>query len=418
MHTEAQKRHIKLFGGRRKGMPRKRNTVKTAIKTIIITMLVMTVLYFVGVYSDIPLIARLRTTYIETAMSTMRHQWLATAFFPQSVIDEVMSRQQQSQQEQVGLESTWGNHTTDHTTNDALEDISDPDEKAFYEMFWEIDQSSMEAYLKDHPEALADGWDKLYINEAGLDDEGTSIQTVQGEQVLAIDVPNQVLLIRIKETMFRGVLAVCKDPSRLSLQPSVYLGSVGQYSGDICDAHDGVLAITASGFIDEGGTALGGLLAGYAMFDGKSYGTHMGYGYKRIELRSDDRLYIVDAQSQVHPDTTDAVEFWPAMIVDGERVVDENSGWDALNPRVSIGQSDKGEILMMVTEGRLATSVGATVTECADILLEHNCMQALNMDGGTSAMMYYDGEYITRCSNQALPYGRQVPDAWVYARAS
>lgn len=106
------------------------------------------------------------------------------------------------------------------------------------------------------------------------------------------------------------------------------------------------------------------------------------------------------------------------MIIDGVRVVDENSGWDALNPRVSIGQSDRGEILMMVTEGRLATSVGATVTECADILLEHNCMQALNMDGGTSAMMYYDGEYITRCSNQALPYGRQVPDAWVYARAS
>ena len=173
-------------------------------------------------------------------------------------------------------------------------------------------------------------------------------------------------------------------------------------------------------FVSPGalGIFLGGLLAGYAMCDGVEYGTHMGYGYKRAELREDDRLYIVDAQSAVHGDTTDAAEFWPAMIIDGVRVVDENSGWDALNPRVSIGQSDRGEILMMVTEGRLATSVGATVTECADILLEHNCMQALNMDGGTSAMMYYDGEYITRCSNQALPYGRQVPDAWVYARAS
>ena len=70
----------------------------------------------------------------------------------------------------------------------------------------------------------------------------------------------------------------------------------------------------------------------------------MGYGYKRAELREDDRLYIVDAQSAVHGDTTDAAEFWPAMIIDGVRVVDENSGWDALNPRVSIGQSDRGEI--------------------------------------------------------------------------
>ncbi len=420
LHTETTRRKVKLFGGRGHNVRRKKSTARTAIKTVVITMLVMTVLYLVGVYSDIPPIARLRTMYIETAMSTMRHQWLATAFFPQSVIDEVMGRMSEAQKEQIGMESSWGNGT--HASKDPTAPTDDlsasEEERAFYELFWEIDRDSMQAYLDQHPEALADGWENLSINEAGLDDDGTSIQTVQGEQVLAIDVPNQVLLIRVKEMMFRGVLAVAKDPSRLSLQAAENLGSIGQFSGDICEDNNGILAITASGFIDEGGTALGGLLAGYAMCDGVAYGTHMGYGYKRIELREDDRLYIVDAQSAVHADTTDAAEFWPAMIIDGVRVVDENSGWDALNPRVSIGQSDRGEILMMVTEGRLATSVGATVTECADILLEHGCMQALNMDGGTSAMMYYDGEYVTRCSNQALPYGRQVPDAWVYARAS
>ncbi len=418
MHTETTKRRVKLFGGRGRNVRKKKSTARTAVKTIVITMLVMTVLYLVGVYSNIPPIARLRTMYIETAMSTMRHQWLATAFFPQSVIDEVMGRMSQAQKDQIGMESNWGGETKPDGKPSTGQTAASEDEAAFYELFWEVEPTSMQAYLEAHPEALENGWENLYINEAGLDDEGTSIKTIQGEQVLAIDVPNQVLLIRVKEMMFRGVLAVAKDPSRLTLQAAAQLGSIGQYAGDICEDHDGVLAITASGFIDEGGTALGGLLAGYAMCDGVEYGTHMGYGYKRAELREDDRLYIVDAQSAVHGDTTDAAEFWPAMIIDGVRVVDENSGWDALNPRVSIGQSDRGEILMMVTEGRLATSVGATVTECADILLEHNCMQALNMDGGTSAMMYYDGEYITRCSNQALPYGRQVPDAWVYARAS
>lgn len=278
----------------------------------------------------------------------------------------------------------------------------------------------MQAYLEAHPEALENGWENLYINEAGLDDEGTSIKTIQGEQVLAIDVPNQVLLIRVKEMMFRGVLAVAKDPSRLTLQAAAQLGSIGQYAGDICEDHDGVLAITASGFIDEGRVRPWGACWRDTLCV-TVWNTEpiWGDGYKRAELREDDQaLYCRCPKCGA----------WGHHRCGGVLACNDHrlgygssmkiSGWDAHNPRVSIGQSDRGEILMMVTEGRLATSVGATVTECADILLEHNCMQALNMDGGTSAMMYYDGEYITRCSNQALPYGRQVPDAWVYARAS
>ena len=44
-------------------------------------------------------------------------------------------------------------------------------------------------------------------------------------------------------------------------------------------------------------------------------------------------------------------------------------------------------------------------------------MQAMNMDGGTSAIMWYDGEYITKCNNANLPSGRPMPNAWVYSPA-
>ena len=112
-----------------------------------------------------------------------------------------------------------------------------------------------------------------------------------------------------------------KDPSRLSLQAASTLGSVGQVCGKIAEAHGGVIGMTGSGFIDPGGTGNGGTLAGYAMCNGKSYGSHMGYGYKRLELHKDNRIYIRDSDSSVSPDTTDAVEFSPAMIIDGETVV-------------------------------------------------------------------------------------------------
>ena len=115
-------------------------------------------------------------------------------------------------------------------------------------------------------------------------------------------------------------------------------------------------------------------------------------------------------------DATDAMEFTPALIVDGKTVVDSSCGWTAINPRASLGQSDRGEILMLVIEGRLTTSLGTDVMECAAILARHSCMQAMNMDGGTSAILWYNGRYVTRCSNTALPAGRLLPNAWVYGK--
>ena len=70
--------------------------------------------------------------------------------------------------------------------------------------------------------------------------------------------------------------------------------------------------------------------------------------------------------------------------------------------------------MMVIAEGRLSDSLGCGVEDIAELLLEYGCVQALNLDGGTSAIMYYKGEYITRCSNTALPGGRTLPTAWVY----
>ena len=414
---------IKLFGNtsaahiaeREPRKPRKRGRGRRALIAVSIVLAVLAALYCLFAFSDIPFIAKWRTIYIQTAMDTMNHQWLATAFLPQSVIDEAMAEREDAMEEQTQHNSSddWADRPDATPAPSGGETGESLSEEGFYELFWELDRDSMEDYLSEHPEALEDGWENLYINEAGLDDDGTSIQTTMGEQVLAIDVPNQILLVRVSGTGYRGVLAVAKDSSRLSVQNSAYLGDTGQTAGQIAEANGGVLAMTGSAFIDEDGVGNGGTLNGYAMSDGVGQGDHLGWSYKRIELREDNYFYIVDASSPVDPDTTDAVEFTPAIIVDGERL--NTWGWDSLNPRAVIGQSDKGEILMLVIEGRLLDSLGVSVDECGAILERHNCMQAMNLDGGTSAILWYDGECVTRCSNTALPEGRTLPNAFVYA---
>ena len=395
--------------------PKKKKSLGRRLLILFLVLAILAGLYLTAVYSDIPFIAKWRTAYIQTAMNTLSHQWLATAFIPRSVIDKVLAEMEAAREAQIGINSEWGegesesrNPTLTNTEGMSKEEI------AFYNLFWEVNVPSMQAYVKEHPDALAAGWSRINIDKSALTADGTSIRTIQGEQVLAIDARNEILIARVKGSTYRGVLVIMKDPSRLSLQAASTLGSVGQVCGKIAEAHGGVIGMTGSGFIDPGGTGNGGTLAGYAMCNGKSYGGHMGYGYKRLELHKDNRIYIRDSDSSVSPDTTDAVEFSPAMIIDGETVVNARSGFSDLQPRACLGQSKYGEIIALLVEGRLATSVGISVPDCAAIMAKHDCMQAMNLDGGTSAMIWYKGKYIMRSSNPALTAGRTLPNAFVY----
>ena len=417
---------MKLYGGYSRAAKKsgaavagekKKKRKRTAVDRIISVLLVLVALeglYCTAAFSDLGFIKKYREMWIQTAMSTMRHQWLATAFLPSCVIDEVMAKVERAQQAQVGVNTQWTEE--DQKPEETEPTVATPEDE-FYELFWELDRSSMERYIKENPDTLSGGWGKISINEAGLDDDGTSIQTTMGEQVLAIDAANKTLVVRVSGSGYRGALVIAKDPAQLSIYPAKNLGSVGENAGSIAERHNGIVAMTASGFIDDGGNGNGGTLAGYAMMNGEARGQHMYSGYhKRLELHEDNHFYITDIGNAVNAETTDAVEFTPALIVDGKVLVDENNDWNGLNPRACIGQSEKGEILMLAIEGRLASSLGTGVAECAKILKSHDCMQAMNLDGGTSAILWYDGEYIIRCSNQALPAGRTLPNAFVYEK--
>ena len=410
--------------------PRKKNPLKT-LAVVLAVVLFAEICYFFVVYTNNGFISKWRSIYIETAMDTLDHKWLATAVIPRDVIAEVMDARAETLEQQAQLESSWG------TEDEALENEEvepdetpveitvvepvDPEVKAkedFDEYFHEVDPVSLQAYLDAHPEALENGWANLKINEAGLDDSGTDIKTIHGDQVLAIDMPNRILLVRVKGNGYQGVLALAKDPAQLYVRPSSQLWTIGETVAKIASDNNGVLAMTGSAFIDPDGGGNGGELAGYAMYDGvgDGYG-HMIRGYKRLEIHEDNRMYIKDAPSDVGEGTTDAVEFGPALVVDGTVVVDATCGYTGIHPRAAIGQSKKLEVMMLIIEGRLPLrSLGTNVIVCAEILEKYGCMQAMNLDGGTSAIMWYDGETITACSNQALPDGRPLPTAFVYER--
>lgn len=397
--------------------------------------------YCIAIFTNIQPFVFLREMYISTAMSTMTHHWLAKAFIPGDIVQGVINDMEQGRNSQVNVNSSWGDvETTTESTeatepvetrsasvgfsvNQAAAILSDIAKSSgltsemgyFFQLFHELDEDSVLGYVEEHPEAIALGWDSFYVNEAGLDDHGTEMYTKQGDQVLAINAKHGMLVIRVKDTGYRGVLFIGKDPSRLKLAPSAELGYAGQHAGTIAENNGGLVAMTGSGFgANESGRTEGGRLAGGAMHSGETAGVHLPWGYKRIELHTDNRLYVTDSQSAYSEDCTDASEFAPALIVDGEIMATSGALFTSLNPRACLGQTKDESIMFLVIEGRLVDSLGTDAEECSEILARYDCYQAMNVDGGSSAILYYEGEYITRCSNTNAPSGRRLPDAWVY----
>ena len=367
------------------------------LAALLALLLLVECTYCVALFTDwCPPLTSLRNMYIETALSTLSHRWLATALIPGDIVQEVWEGLEDSRNAQLGQNSAgW---ETEETTG----------KRGFYELFPELEESAVRAWAPISGEEL----EKLYVNHSGLDEVGLDLYTRQGDQVLAIDAKNGILAVRIREELFRGVLILAKYPDRLSCAAAENWGIEGQTAGQIAAAHGALVAMTASGFRDseKEGTAQ----TGAAMCGGVPYGEHLKPGYKRIELRGDDRLYVVDAPDEFHPDCTDASEWSPALIVDGQIVVTKEDHYNARNPRCCLGQGADGTVLMLCVEGRYLDSLGATAPECAEVLARYGAYQAMNLDGGTSAILWYDGRYITRCSDPDRPEGRPLPNCWIY----
>lgn len=408
-----------------------------AVAVVLAVLLAIESAYCVVIFTDwIKPLSALRSIYIDTAMTTMTHQWLATALIPGDVVQKVVQQADAIKEAQVGVNSQWegvdkkpnkNKSPSSGFSKDAAasmlsalaQDVGfSNEEDEFFEKFYELDEKSTRAYAEEHPEVIKNGWNKFWVHEAGLDDDGTDIYTKQGDQVLAIDAENGLMVIRVTGSTYKGVLIIGKDASRLKCAPSSQWGVSGEWVGDIAENNNGLVAMTGSGFGDAANVAEGSDQAGAAMCSGEtyydSYGAHYRDG-KRIELHKDNRFYITDSYLDFSDECTDAVEFTPALIIDGVNVAGEDYTYTAMNPRACIGQTKDESILMLGIEGRKVDSIGCNAVECAAILERYGAYQAMNLDGGTSASVWYEGEYVIRCSNSNLiPEGRRLPNAWVY----
>lgn len=211
-----------------------------------------------------------------------------------------------------------------------------------------------------------------------------------------------------------GYLIVVLDPTRVFLGTAqnvdVQYGT-GLVLDDMVAKYGAIGGINAGVFLDTSGSGSGWPPQGITISEGVPY-VYDSYG--AVAGLTKDGLFFTGYYDYDVCELTglvNACSFGPVLIANGEKVDDDlQSG---LNPRTCIGQRGDGAILMLVVDGRQAYSFGLSYNDCADLLLEYGCMNAINMDGGSSSCMYMNGELINHPSNQAGGT-RYLPTAWLF----
>ncbi len=61
------------------------------------------------------------------------------------------------------------------------------------------------------------------------------------------------------------------------------------------------------------------------------------------------------------------------------------------NPRTAIGYTKDNIMILVTVDGRKEGSSGATLSELAQLMKDLGCYEAINLDGGSSTVMYADG---------------------------
>jgi len=217
-------------------------------------------------------------------------------------------------------------------------------------------------------------------------------------------------IIDIVASTYKGKLVIVRDPSRVTVGVSGNYGgsNSGKTVKDMALAYNAIIAINGGGFEDASGVGNGGTPIGIVISEGKlKYGS-LATTYEVIGFDNENKLVVgkMTGRQALDRGIRDALSFGPILIVNGTSSVINGSG-SGVNPRTAIGQRADGAMLLLVIDGRQTNSAGATYADLVEIMLEYGAVNAANLDGGSSTVLYYNGDYINK--NSSINGPRNMP---------
>jgi exopolysaccharide biosynthesis protein len=280
-----------------------------------------------------------RNFYINTAMKTKDHQYLANVFYSEETIDKIMK----------------SNYFIEIKEAVELEDII-------------IDTKPKESYDNKYDE-------EILTRTPGNED---------------------YKIINVKVGISKGYLIAIYDPTKVSLirANKFNIGGYGEQVTRMCKKYNGLVCINGGGFVDNGRGS--DIPLGYVIDDGEIVWPLTGHDTQKgniIGLNEDGKLLLLSKSTgneAIEQGMVDGLEFGPFLIVNGKPLKIVGDPWGR-SPRVAIAQRKDGVILFLVIDGENYID-GATLGDVVEVLQKYGAYNAANLDGGHSSSLSINGK--------------------------
>ena len=286
-------------------------------------------------------------------------------------------------------------------------------------------------HTSDHQYLARMFYSDCYINEVL---SRNNVRQVFGVNSIPHEVSytDAVELHEITGMGFQGWMLVVDDPRRIDIVPSIdggdifngsdddlpedefgvfYVGN-GELIEEISERNDAFAAINASGYVNN---SCKNRPNGLVVYDHLQVHNCDDERHSFIAITDENDLVfgVLRTRDILAQDYRDVLEFGPMLILDGVPCkINGNGGGVAA--RTVIGQTDSGEVLLLVVDGMQMKSIGATFRDVQEIMLSYGAVNALALDGGSSSCIYYDGQVINSPSQGIM--GRFLPNAIIVSK--
>ena len=234
---------------------------------------------------------------------------------------------------------------------------------------------------------------------------------------IKIEIPSEnkkeeIKVDKITGRNYVGYVMTIPDASKVSLVDG-RKSNRGTKLSEIVKNNKAIAGINAGGFADDGGVGSGNVLCDATIINKKLLYGNKTSKYSLIGLSSDKKLVLgkYTYQQAMNAGIESAVEFGPYLIVNGKNQI-TNASSGGIHPRMGIGQKKDGTFIFVVVDGRQpGYSIGTNLLEMQNIFNRYDAYNAANLDGGSSATMYYNGKVVNKTST---PMGeRYLPNAFI-----
>lgn len=122
---------------------------------------------------------------------------------------------------------------------------------------------------------------------------------------------------------------------------------------------------------------------------------------KSLDTIANARKFKLDIK--INPEWKDVnhiISGGPYLVKNGDIYVDMTAqklaSIGGRNPRTAIGYTKDNSLIMLTADGREGASIGLTLIELANLMKELGCVNAMNLDGGGSTVMYVKGKIVNK----------------------